>query len=140
MTKPGILIGIAIRNRRGKGYKAACPWAIHWTLSSTKRCRLFLGNDTSTMHMAAAVGLPCVAIYSSRERPDIWYPKGIGHKIFRTTIDCEGFGLIECLERGNECINKVSTDEMLSACREILGIGPGARPNYSSAPELASSR
>jgi ADP-heptose:LPS heptosyltransferase len=82
-----------------------------------KRCRLFVGNDTGTMHMAAAVGLPCVAIFSSRERPGLWYPRGTGHKIFRTTIDCEGSGLIECLERGNECINRITKDEVRNACR-----------------------
>jgi predicted nucleotidyltransferase len=42
------------------------------------------------------------------------------HRVFRTTIDCEGCGLVECLERGNECINRITTDEVLGACRKIL--------------------
>ena len=32
----------------------------------------------------------------------------------------EGCGLVECLERGNECINQITTDEAFSACRDIL--------------------
>jgi asparagine synthase (glutamine-hydrolysing) len=104
----------------GRGYNAAGSLGIRSGLAAMKRCRFFIGNDTGTMHMAAAVGLPCVAIFSSRERPGLWYPHGSGHRVFRTTIDCEGCGLVECLERGNECINRITTDEVLSACREIL--------------------
>jgi hypothetical protein len=32
----------------------------------------------------------------------------------------EGCGLVECVERGNECINRITTDDVLDACREIL--------------------
>jgi len=32
----------------------------------------------------------------------------------------EGCGLVECLERGNECINRITTDEVLGACLDIL--------------------
>jgi heptosyltransferase III len=85
-----------------------------------KHCELFIGNDTGTMHMAAAVGLPCVAIFSSRERPGLWYPPGEGHRVFRSAIDCEGCGLVECIELGNECLKRISVEEVLSACREML--------------------
>jgi ADP-heptose:LPS heptosyltransferase len=85
-----------------------------------KRCAFFVGNDTGTMHMAAAMGLRCVAIFSSRERPGLWYPQGEGHKVFRTTIECEGCGLVECLERGNECLNCIKVDDVLAACRDVF--------------------
>ena len=107
-----------------------------------KRCWLFVGNDTGTMHMAAAVDLPCVAIFLSRERPGLWYPQGSNHKVFRSTIDCEGCGLVECLERGNECINRITIEEVLSACREILdpSNGPGAYGNGAQGHETAGQQ
>jgi ADP-heptose:LPS heptosyltransferase len=114
------VIGDWLLKKWGCGYNAADSLSIRASLSGMKRCRFFVGNDTGTMHMAAAVGLRCVAIFSSRERPGLWYPQGSNHKVFRTTIECEGCGLVECLERGNECINRVTTDEVLNACREIL--------------------
>src|SRR5439155_161076 len=107
-------------NHWGRRYNAAGALGIRSGLAAMKRCRLFVGNDTGTMHMAAAVGVRCVAIFSSRERPGLWYPHGSGHRVFRTTIECEGCGLVECLERGNECIKSITTDDVLNACREIL--------------------
>jgi asparagine synthase (glutamine-hydrolysing) len=122
------MIGDWLLEHWGRGYNAAGALGLRSGLAAMKRCHLFVGNDTGTMHMAAAVGLRCVAIFSSRERPGLWYPHGEGHRVFRTTIECEGCGLVECLERGNECINRITTDEVLSACRDLLATSnaPGA--------------
>jgi asparagine synthase (glutamine-hydrolysing) len=104
------------------GYNAAGALGIRSSLAAMQRCRMFLGNDTGTMHMAAAVGLRCVAVFSSRERPGLWYPHGTGHRVFRSDIECEGCGLVECLERENECLNRITTDKVLSACRDMLAV------------------
>src|SRR5882724_1784314 len=114
------VIGAWLLDRWGSGYNAAGALGIRSSLAAMKHCELFIGNDTGTMHMAAAVGLPCVAIFSSRERPGLWYPQGEGHRVFRSAIDCEGCGLVECLELGNECLKRISVEEVLSACRELL--------------------
>jgi asparagine synthase (glutamine-hydrolysing) len=114
------VIGAWLLDRWGSGYNAAGALGIRSSLAAMKHCELFIGNDTGTMHMAAAVGLPCVAIFSSRERPGLWYPLGEGHRVFRSAIDCEGCGLVECLELGNECLKRISVEEVLSACRELL--------------------
>jgi len=114
------IIGEWLLERWGRGYNAAGGLGIRSSLAAMKHCELFIGNDTGTMHMAAAVGLKCVAIFSSRERPGLWYPPGEGHRVFRSAIDCEGCGLVECLELGNECLKRISVQQVLSACREML--------------------
>jgi heptosyltransferase-3 len=40
---------------------------------------LFLGHDSGPMHLAAAVGTPCVAIFSARCPPGQWFPSGERH-------------------------------------------------------------
>jgi ADP-heptose:LPS heptosyltransferase len=114
------VIGAWLLDRWGSGYNAAGALGIRSSLAAMKHCELFIGNDTGTMHMAAAVGLHCVAIFSSRERPGLWYPPGEGHRVFRSAIDCEGCGLVECIELGNECLKRITVEEVLSACREML--------------------
>ncbi|MEY2545171.1 MAG: hypothetical protein QOG48_288 [Verrucomicrobiota bacterium] len=114
------VIGDWLLNKWGRGYNAAGSLGIRPSLVALQKCALFLGNDTGTMHMAAAVGLPCVAIFSARERPGLWYPDGEGHRIFRSTIECEGCALVECIERGNACLKMISTNEITQACRELL--------------------
>ncbi len=42
---------------------------------------LFLGVDSGPMHLAAAVGVPCVAVFAARARPGVWFPAGDGHRI-----------------------------------------------------------
>ena len=37
---------------------------------------LYLGNDTGTMHLAASTGISCIAIFSARDYPGLWYPYG----------------------------------------------------------------
>lgn len=43
--------------------------------------RLFVGHDSGPMHLAAAVGTTCVAIFSRHAKPGCWYPYGTQHKI-----------------------------------------------------------
>jgi heptosyltransferase-3 len=46
------------------------------------RSELFLCHDSGPMHLAAAVGVRCVAVFSKRNAPGEWFPFGSGHKIF----------------------------------------------------------
>ncbi len=125
------LVGEWLLKHWGCGYNSAGALGIRPSLAALKRCAMFLGNDTGTMHMAAAVEVPCVAIFSSRERPGLWYPHGDGHRIFRSEIECEGCGLVECVERGNECLKRIAVDQVLMASREMLGakVEPGMGTN-----------
>ena len=46
---------------------------------------LFIGHDSGPMHLAAAVGTPCVGIFSRRNLPGKWFPLGSGHHILYPT-------------------------------------------------------
>ncbi len=103
-----------------RGYNAAGSLDIRTAALGLKRCALYLGNDTGTMHLAAAMGVPCVAIFSSRERPGMWYPHGEHNVVFRTAIECEGCGLVECIVRDNECLRRIEAAEVTKAAARIL--------------------
>ncbi len=51
-------------------------------LALERRSRLFIGCDTGPMHMAAAVGTPCVALFGPAD-PARTGPWGEGHRIVR---------------------------------------------------------
>jgi len=107
-------------NSWGRGYNAAGELSVRGSASALGKCALFLGNDSGTMHLAAAAGTPCVAIFSSRDWPGAWYPYGVEQRVFRSEIECEGCYLVECVERQNECLRRISSDDVLSACTELL--------------------
>lgn len=103
------------------GYNAAGQLSVRAAAYALKRCLLYVGNDTGTMHLAAAVGTQCVAIFSARDWPGRWHPYGLGHRIFRSQIDCEDCGLTECIDRKNECLRRITVSEVVTACEALLG-------------------
>jgi ADP-heptose:LPS heptosyltransferase len=50
------------------------------------RASLFVGHDSGPMHLAAAVGTSCVAIFALRNPPHQWFPMGEGHTIFYPSL------------------------------------------------------
>jgi ADP-heptose:LPS heptosyltransferase len=112
--------GEALLRQWGCGYNAAGQLGLRASAAALKKCELYLGNDTGTMHLAATVGVRCAAVFSSRDYPGRWYPAGRGHQIFRTQIECEGCRLTECVERQNECLKRITVEEVVAGCEAIL--------------------
>jgi ADP-heptose:LPS heptosyltransferase len=83
-------------------------------------CRLYIGNDTGTMHLAAAVGTKCIAIFSARHFPECWYPYGLGHIVLRRRVPCEGCTVFECNEHDNLCLKLIQVKDVIDAVEKIL--------------------
>lgn len=47
-----------------------------------EKANLYLGHDSGPMHLAALTDTRCVAIFSARAKPGVWFPQGDGHHIF----------------------------------------------------------
>jgi lipopolysaccharide heptosyltransferase II len=60
-----------------------------------KTCHFLATNDTGTMHLAAALGVPTVAIFGSTE-PALTAPVGAIHRVVREKVDCSPCFLREC--------------------------------------------
>ncbi len=80
-----------------------------------KRTALFLGHDSGPMHLASCVGVPCVVVFSARNRPGEWFPWGPRHHVIYHKTDCFGCGLRTCLSHGKKCILSVTVDEVYQA-------------------------
>lgn len=80
-------------------------------------CRVVVGLDTGTTHLAAAVGTPVVGIYGARNPPGQWDPLGQGHRVLRLEVPCEGCGLETCPVPGHPCISGLSVDQVFNAVR-----------------------
>lgn len=74
------------------------------------------------MHLAAAAGTPCVALFSARDWPGAWYPYGVEQRVFRKALECEGCYLVECVEHANECLMRITVDEVISGCEDLLRV------------------
>ena len=85
-----------------------------------KQCELFIGHDSGPMHLAACVGTACVAIFSARNLPRQWFPRGENHKIIYHKTDCAGCGLEVCIKQNKKCIMGITVDEVFHAISEAL--------------------
>jgi heptosyltransferase-3 len=49
--------------------------------AAMRQAVLFVGHDSGPMHLAAAAGVPCVALFGNFNKPKWWHPMGQGHRI-----------------------------------------------------------
>jgi heptosyltransferase III len=83
--------------------------------AAIRSATLFLGHDSGPMHLAAAVGVPCLAIFSARNLPRVWFPYGSQHRVIYHRTDCAGCGLETCIEQRKKCILSISVEEAFDA-------------------------
>jgi lipopolysaccharide heptosyltransferase II len=87
-------------------------------IDELRQCRLLLTNDTGTMHLAALLGVPVVAIFGSTE-PLLTGPLGNGHIILRHHVECSPCFLREC-PIDFRCMKAISADEVAGAVLSLL--------------------
>lgn len=78
-------------------------------------CKVFVGHDSGPMHLAAACGVRCVAIFSSRNLPGEWFPFGSGHRVLFRDIPCQGCRRDVCSDLKKACIRSITVEEVLQA-------------------------
>lgn len=99
------------------------------------RSAIFIGHDSGPMHLAAATGVCCVAIFSSRNRPGEWFPCGHGHHVLYRAMPCQGCRRDVCEDRQKACIRSITVEDVLDAVdarmAEIRSHDNRARKNFS---------
>ncbi len=87
-------------------------------IAELRTLRVLVTNDTGTMHLAAALGVPVVAIFGSTE-PALTGPLGDQHTVIRHQVECS-----PCFQRDCpldfRCMEAVTADEVAAAALERL--------------------
>lgn len=104
----------------GCGTDAAGALSVRQSAALLARCRLFVGNDTGTMHLAAACGLPCVALFSARDEAGKWDPMGGPHRVIRKSVPCAGCMLVRCDQHDRLCLRLIEVEEVVAAAEDLL--------------------
>ncbi len=84
-----------------------------------RHCAFYVGNDTGVMHLACAVGLKCVALFSARAVPGVWEPYGKGHVALLPHVPCEGCNLADC-NQPSLCILQHTVEDVWNACQSLF--------------------
>ena len=105
-----------------------------------KRSRLMVAADTGPLHLAAAVGTPCVGIFGSTRR-EACGPYGAGHVALQAAFD--GSAGRKLPGADNWAIRRVSVEAVTEACAGILVsaarsfCGPTGRPALAQGAALS---
>jgi len=123
-----LFIGPAEREYLGsglEGMRSVSPiWAedlplIH-VASLLDRCRCYIGNDSGMTHLAAAVGIPTIALFGPTD-PKIWGPRGERVAILRKNLDCS-----PCTEEElkrcshHRCLELIEVEEVIERMRGLM--------------------
>ena len=120
-------VGVVLTERWNAGFNFCGALSVLGTASLLKKCRLLIGLDTGTTHLAASQGIPCVAIYSGKNWPGRWEPVGDHNVIIRHRVPCEGCELRNCNVDGHPCLTEIDVDAVWSKVSPILaGIVQGS--------------
>ena len=91
-----------------------------------KNLDLFVSNDSGLMHLAAAVGLPVVAIFGPTN-PKWVKPWKVNSKIVKLNLDCSPCfvyspKLLMCARKKEEfkCIRDITPEMVINAIKEML--------------------
>jgi heptosyltransferase III len=103
------------------------------TCAVLARSTMLVCNDSGVQHLAAAVGTPCVSLFSRRAFLRTWWPHGAGHEVLWKEVDCHSCFLDIC-PYDNKCVNLISAFEVMGAADRVLDrklrareVSPGPR-------------
>jgi heptosyltransferase-2 len=82
------------------------------------RCDLFISNDSGLMHVAAALGVPTVAVFGSTN-PLTTSPVGEKTVIVRKEIECSPC-LAKTCPTDFPCMDRITVDDVLGAAKGLL--------------------
>ena len=82
-------------------------------------CRLFVGNDSGVSHLAAALGIPTLAIFGPTD-PKVWSPRGERVVVVRQETPCSPCPqdrFFQCQQV--ECLKGIKVEDVLQAMRRL---------------------
>ncbi|MDX8413122.1 MAG: lipopolysaccharide heptosyltransferase II [Mariprofundales bacterium] len=97
--------------------ETALTQALHLLAAS----RLLLCNDSGTMHVAAGIGMPVVALFGATD-PVRTAPDGSKVHLIYHPAACSPCLQRECGVTGHPCLQAIAASEVLAACQELLAV------------------
>lgn len=84
-----------------------------------RRCNLAVCVDSGVQHLAAAVGTPCVSLFSFWQMRGKWHPYGTLNVVLQKWVPCHTCLLEDC-PNGNRCMKDITVDDVTRAAQNFL--------------------
>ncbi len=106
----------------GRVHNLAGRLSLREAIALLSCCRLFVGNDSGLMHVAAALSVPLVAVFGPTE-PGRTAPLAARFRLLHRGADCAPCRRREC-PSDHRCMSAVGVDEVLAAAGELWEPAP----------------
>lgn len=122
-----MIFGVTGDTPIGDAIVKACPFPIKNLIGRTTldelmdtlaTCDVLVTNDTGTMHLAAFLGVPTIAIFGSTE-PALTAPLGDFHHVIRHKVECSPCFLRVC-PIDFRCMLRIPPSEVAAALKSVL--------------------
>lgn len=104
----------------GESLKVIPPLPLRQFAALASLCRLYIGNDTGSTHLAAAQKKPIVVIFGSSDS-SVWFPWGVPFELLRSDracIPCPGYSCLHYDEP--RCIRSIEVEAVYEAVYRLL--------------------
>ena len=100
-----------------------------------RRCEVLVCLDSGLQHLAAAVGTPCVSLFSCWQMRGKWRPHGERNVVLQKWVDCHTCMLERC-PRDNYCMKEIAVADVTAALATRFGLrAPGSVRSPLRRPE-----
>jgi heptosyltransferase II len=97
------------------GHNFAGSTTLREFIDMSAACSLCLTNDSGAMHIAAAVGVPCVTVFGPTDETATG-PTGQSARVIREPVDCAPCKLREC-PIDHRCMTRVTVERVVEIAR-----------------------
>lgn len=108
-----------IVEKAGEKAWLAPPTSLRQLAALIAQARMFVGNDTGPLHLAVALGVPCVSVFGASD-PLRNGPYGTLHRIQASGPDCQPCWKKTCARKDLACLSAVTPASVLASCGELL--------------------
>jgi len=84
------------------------------------RLKFFIGPDSGPTHLASALGVPALFLFSGTNRFEEWRPLAESASVLRNPVECSPCGLQVCNVKGHPCMTGIHPEDVLKAMEEGL--------------------
>ncbi len=85
-----------------------------------KKSRVFVGNDSGPLHLAAAIGVPVVGLYGPASPSYTAPPAGQGHYLFHQ-MECSPCPQRRCIRPNDTCMMQIDHESVFEAIERATG-------------------
>src|SRR5437773_11954504 len=91
-------------------------WVVKWA-------KLFIGNDSGPMHLAAALNVPIIVLFGSSDS-QVWHPWKVAYQVVQNPFECNPCPGYRCLVYEEpKCILSITTSQVKQAIERLLSAG-----------------